>query len=89
MSKYRKKPVVIEAKLFDGTRESAARITTWMDVFASGYIIQSTTDVCELHIETLEGLMHVSPGDYVIQGVANEFYPCKPAIFAETYEAVE
>lgn len=88
MAQYRKKPVVIEAKQFDGTTESAARITTWMDVFGAGYFIQVTQMQVSLSIETLEGLMHVSPDDFVIQGVAGEFYPCKPAIFAESYEAV-
>lgn len=40
-------------------------------------------------IRTLEGDMKVSLGDYVIRGVAGEFYPCKPAIFESTYEPVE
>jgi hypothetical protein len=41
-----------------------------------------------LHIETLEGTMTASPGDFIIRGVQGEFYPCKPDIFAETYEPV-
>lgn len=43
----------------------------------------------ELYIKTLEGDHHASVGDYIIRGVAGEFYPCKPDIFARTYEAVE
>ena len=39
-----------------------------------------------LMIRTLEGDMKVAPGDYIIRGVAGEFYPCKPGVFAETYE---
>ena len=39
-----------------------------------------------LVIRTLEGDMHAAPGDWIIQGVAGEFYPCKPDIFAATYE---
>ncbi|MDN6798136.1 MAG: hypothetical protein L0L50_02335 [Propionibacterium sp.] len=39
-----------------------------------------------LIIRTLEGDMRVAPGDYVIRGVRGEFYPCKPDIFAATYE---
>lgn len=39
-------------------------------------------------IATLEGGHWVDLGDYVIRGVAGEFYPCKPDIFAATYEAV-
>ena len=40
-------------------------------------------------IKTLEGWMHVSVGDYIIQGVQGEVYPCKPDIFADTYEEVQ
>lgn len=43
----------------------------------------------ELYIKTLEGWMHVSVGDYIIQGVQGEVYPCKPDIFADTYEEVQ
>ena len=39
-----------------------------------------------LLISTLEGVMQVNPRDWVIRGVQGEFYPCKPDIFAETYE---
>lgn len=39
-----------------------------------------------LIIHTLEGDHHASPGDYIIKGVNGEFYPCKPDIFAKTYE---
>ena len=41
------------------------------------------------NIETLEGIMLARVGDWIIKGVAGEFYPCKPAIFAATYEAEE
>lgn len=39
-------------------------------------------------IETLEGTMRASVGDYIIKGVNGEFYPCKPDIFEKTYEKV-
>lgn len=42
----------------------------------------------ELYISTLEGVHHVSVGDYVIRGVNGELYPCKPDIFMKTYEEV-
>ena len=42
----------------------------------------------ELDIETLEGTMHASPGDYIITGVSGEQYPCKPDIFKKTYEEI-
>lgn len=41
------------------------------------------------YIDTLEGGHTVCPGDYIIKGVQGEFYPCKPDIFEQTYEAVE
>jgi hypothetical protein len=50
---------------------------------------------CEFHmgmhgwIDTLEGGHIVCPGDWIITGVQGEFYPCKPDIFEQTYEAVE
>ena len=43
----------------------------------------------QLVIPTLEGDMIASPGDWIIKGVKGEFYPCKPDIFAATYEAIE
>jgi hypothetical protein len=43
----------------------------------------------EIDIETLEGVMHASTGDYIITGVNGEKYPCKPDIFEKTYELVE
>lgn len=42
----------------------------------------------EEYIETLEGTMKASVGDYIIRGVRGELYPCKPDIFEETYEGV-
>jgi hypothetical protein len=41
-----------------------------------------------VEIPTMEGLMRADRGDYVIRGVKGEFYPCKPDIFALTYESV-
>ena len=42
----------------------------------------------EMNIETLEGVMHAEPGDWIITGVNGERYPCKPDIFEKTYEPV-
>ncbi|MGI6205518.1 MAG: hypothetical protein ACOYJI_02645 [Anaerovoracaceae bacterium] len=41
-----------------------------------------------VEIETLEGVMYASPGDYIITGVNGEKYPCKPDIFKKTYEQI-
>lgn len=51
-----------------------------------GHYIDPATG--HLMIRTMEGDMRSEPGDWIIQGVQGEFYPCKPDIFAETYQAV-
>lgn len=89
MPLYRKKPVEIEAMLFDHSPESASSIIEW--AAEHGASLECHHDGKEshiLHIPTLEGLMHGSPGDMIIKGVKGEFYPCKPDIFAATYESV-
>lgn len=43
----------------------------------------------EMDIETLEGVMHANKGDWIITGVNGEQYPCKPDIFAKTYESAD
>jgi len=84
IQKYRKKPVVIEADLFDGSLASAQRISKW-----AGNPFGWTGSPDNLTIPTLEGDMTASKGDYIIKGVQGEFYPCKPDIFEATYEKVE
>lgn len=92
MAKYRKKPVVIEAVQFDGSWESAKPILEWMEEALS---LEATSPTWmdinggEIYIWTLEGRMIASKGDFIIKGVKNEFYPCKPEIFEATYELVE
>lgn len=82
---YRKKPVVIEAMEWDGTDLSARTIQDWADKAGERRVLYN---VATLVIQTLEGDMTATPGDWIIKGVNNEFYPCKPDIFAKTYEAV-
>lgn len=82
MAKFRKKPVVIEAFRWNGDPvEGFVRIATGLDTLG-----QPTYN---LIIPTLEGVMYATIGDWIITGVAGEKYPCKPDIFAATYEAVE
>lgn len=84
---YRKRPVTIMAVRFDGSTTHASAIQHWI---ATGDYINPglrTADMRNLEIETLEGVMTAQPGDYIIRGVEGEFYPCKPGIFAQTYEA--
>lgn len=86
MTKFRKKPVVIEAVQFVDTDESILKLSELgLDPVRIDY---ANLDNPILKIETLEGMMIASEGDYIIKGVRGEFYPCKPDIFAETYEEV-
>lgn len=100
--KYRKKPVEIEAMRFAGLTADMHAVYQWIEqntqgsydtndpdvpVPASGVSIDAETGF--MIIATLEGEMQVRAGDYVIRGVQGEFYPCKPDIFAATYEPVE
>lgn len=85
--KYRKKPVVIEAVQFTDTGESILELLELgLDPVRVDY---TDLDNPVLKIETLEGLMIATEGDYIIKGVQGEFYPCKPEIFEETYEELE
>ena len=79
IKKYRKKPVTIEAIQWNGGNLSEIRD-----------FMRSTVETHEsvLIIPTLEGDMYASLNDYIIKGVNGEFYPCKPYIFAKTYEEV-
>ncbi|MCW6112446.1 hypothetical protein [Clostridium sporogenes] len=83
MPKYKKKPVIIEANQYDGTDES---IEWLLPQLKSGEIGRATN---KLYIKTLEGVMTANLGDYIIKGVNEEFYPCKPDIFEKTYQTVE
>jgi hypothetical protein len=85
MAKYRKRPVVIEAKQYDGSEASRDEILTWGD----GSDTPMSVDANGITIDTLEGQHRVSVGDFVIRGVKGEFYPCKPDIFVATYEPVD
>ena len=80
--KYRKKPVVIEAIQWAATKASFDEIMAMGNVPWKPGPIGSDTFI----ITTLEGDHTVSKGDFVIMGVAGEFYPCKPDIFEKTYE---
>lgn len=85
--KYRKKPVVIEAIQWTGNN--------WNDVCQFIPVPETAIgeefpadDHFNIYIDTLEGRMTCSTGDYIIKGVEGEFYPCKPDIFHKTYQEV-
>lgn len=88
MTKYRKKPVVIEAANWNGSDEWADTIVQW--ITKTGREAEHIKNGLSNHIAitTLEGIMQASEGDWIIQGVKGEFYSCKPDIFATTYEPV-
>ena len=103
--KFRKKPVEIEAMQFTGSPTEAHRVYEWIESNTLGSfeplsVLEKREPTPEsgvsinpatggLLIATLEGVMEASPGDWIIRGVQGEFYPCKPDIFAVTYEPTQ
>ena len=95
MAKYRKKPVVIEA--FQMTEERRWNNVDWPEWLNEAWNKAVGDDGClwcdaepphrNLHISTLEGVLDVSFGDFIIQGMEGELYPCKRTIFKKTYES--
>lgn len=83
MAKYRKKPVVIEARQL--TLKNAYELVVWV----GGQLFDNPEEGgYNIVITTLEGEMTARVNDYIIQGVRGEFYPCKPDIFEQTYELI-
>ncbi len=80
--KYRKKPVVINAIQFNGTNHD--EVADWCKPDAVKVGGNFT-----LLIPTMEGEMTASQNDWIIRGVKGEIYPCKPDIFAATYEPAD
>ena len=95
IKKYIKKPVQIEA--IQLTKENIVEVFDFLD--EANYKETKSAEELEdfnqmmlkqgyIEIETLEGIMKASFGDYIIKGVKGEFYPCKSDIFQATYEEV-
>lgn len=82
--KFRKKPVVVETFHFDG---DLTVCPVWLNEAMENDVVFIRHGV--MHIRTLEGIMQVSEGDIIIQGVRGELYSCKPDIFVDTYEKVK
>lgn len=83
MTKFRKKPVEIEAVQYGPYTAPTFELMMHLEgcrefEFRDG----------ALFIETLEGTHRADIGDWIIKGVAGEYYPCKPSIFAMTYDEV-
>lgn len=87
MARYKKKPVIIEAfKWYPNS--SPEECPSWFfNACQSNVVCPEFDGSCT--IKTLEGNHRCEIGDYIIQGVAGELYPCKPDIFEMTYEFVE
>lgn len=101
MAQFRKKPVVIEAVKWEGLPdlnemlgpERKSEIGR-MEAFDKWLVANQGDRKCTYHgdtvlIPTLEGIMIASPGDWIIRGVKGELYPCKPDIFAATYDPAD
>lgn len=102
--KFRKKPVVIEAMPLDGSTAQFHAVYQWVErhtlgTFEPMAVIEGREPYPEsgvsidprdgrMIISTLEGLHWADPGDWIIRGVAGEFYPCRADIFEATYELV-
>lgn len=94
--RYRKKPVVIEAMIFGAYMDGMApapwqpnggAVWRWLTEHGAYFHMdQQDPGPAYLVIRTLEGEMRADVGDWIIRGVAGEFYPCKPDIFRATYE---
>jgi hypothetical protein len=85
MPKFVKKPVVIEAEHF--TDENKDRCFHFVTCNCAADHDEGGNPI--LKIQTLEGVMTASLGDWIIRGVNGEFYPRKPDIFEKTYDAME
>lgn len=86
--RYQKLPVVIDAMMYSGENLDA------VFAFAGEHIeyLHAHDDDHKgepLVINTTEGMMRADPGDWIIKGIAGEFYPCKPEIFGATYKPVD
>lgn len=92
MSRYKKKPVEIEAELVSDVIEkfkhNFKELPKWIIKAYENTTINTITDD-EFIIKTLEGNMKATKEDYLIKGVNGELYPCKIEIFKQTYEKVE
>jgi hypothetical protein len=90
---YRKKPVVIEASQWyrhgDHAKVRPYPFLSECACMTCGHPYVQCGEETHGRIDTLEGIMTVCPGDWIITGVNGEHYPCKPDIFAKTYELAE
>lgn len=84
VKKFVKKRIEVSAIQFKNDADTIKQVEEFMGDSFNGIELNGT-----MNIETLEGTMIASEGDYIIKGVNGEFYPCKPDIFEKTYDSVE
>jgi hypothetical protein len=91
MIKWRKRPVVVDAFKWTGGPDQTEDPEWVVAAIRDGDVSFENigTKNVKLLVHTLEGIMTADVGDYIIRGVKGEIYPCKPDIFAATYEAAE
>lgn len=90
--KFRKKPITIEAMQVRDDIRTHSDICEWASQgIPEDAVIPVVMSRFDSHpiIHTLEGTMYADIGDWIIKGIAGEFYPCKPDIFEATYEAAK
>jgi len=83
MRTYVKRPVEVQAVEWNGDND----VYDFLEEWSNGNVRRDTRNL--LLIQTFEGVMQAQIGDYIIRGIAGEFYPCKPDIFEQTYQVVE
>lgn len=93
MTKFRKKPVIIEAVQYNNLNKGEIEKFVGKELNSeleseTAYLAGKGSPKFSLIIETLEGNHKAMPNDFIIKGVNGEFYPCKPDIFKKTYDAV-
>ncbi len=94
---FRKKPVVVEAMQWTGDWHTLKDLCAWVNsyddpdddhilTYESFKLSDVSDSISRVMVNTLEGPLQVSPGDWIVMGIAGEFYACKPEIFEVTYE---
>lgn len=88
--KYQKKPIVIEAFKWTGGPDQTEDPVWIVDAIKRGDVTfdKDTDSTPNMLIKTLEGIMVANVGDYIIQGIKGELYPCKADIFEASYDRV-
>ena len=101
MGLFRKKPVMIEAVQFFGLDvaengsqnihfDTKEELPLWLRIaLINDVVFTAEDDIEHLFVDTPEGVMGATEGDWIIRGVKGEIYPCKPDIFAMTYDPVD